>query len=292
MSDVSHQDSRVVALMLFGPGLAPQHDRVMAITKAFWPEAPRLYSAVPEALAPVTGDDVIRCRQQSWVGLLREALLFIRERHPACTHVFSLIEDHCPLRPVDAGRLRRHVDAALAGDFACTSFVTYDWPWQITAPDDRDEQGRVRTWAVRDVFSRDEAVFARVPTDFFRPNQCQPGLWRLDYYLALCDEALARGLDNAWAFEEQRFDGQQPHMVADYPWPSVHHGFMAQGRVNPEAIRVLPRRPAAAADLRAVLVYDYRRARGRWGLLHDVWLSHWLLRLRSALRPLKVLLWG
>lgn len=292
MTQVSHQDARVVALMLFGPRLAPLHARITALTQAFWPDAPRLYCALPAALAPAADDAVIRCRQDGWVALLREALLVIRERHPECTHVFSLIEDHCPLRPVDGGRLRRHVEAALAGDFACTSFVTYDWPWQTTAPDDRDEQGRVRTWAVRDVFSRGDATFARVPPDFFRYNQCQPGLWQLDYYLALCDEALASGQDSAWAFEEASFRLQQPHVVADYPWPSVHHGFMAQGRVNPEAIRTLPRRPVAAADLRAVLVDDYRRACGRWALLKDVWLSHWLMRVKDRLRPLKVMLWG
>src|SRR5262249_54824083 len=38
------------------------------------------------------------------------------------------------------------------------------------------------------------------------------------------------------AFESLSYSKPRQHYVSRYAWPSVHHGFLAQGKVNPEAI--------------------------------------------------------
>ena len=278
-----HPPSSLAVLVLFGPRLAPWHDLIMPSLDTLWSGHPPVFSVLPPGTAVAPGPGVITGSQSGWVALLREALLALRARQPDCRYVFSFIEDHCPLHVVDAVRVARFLDDAMASDRACTSFVTYDWPWDKTAPDDRAADGRTMTWRERAIEDTPAGRVARVPDDFFRYNQCQPSLWNIDYYLSLCDQALAAGIDNPWAFEEAVFPRQAPHFIADYAWPSVHHGFMAQGVINPEAIRVVSRR---VAPLRRRLIAEYLTVRGVWPLLADVWLRPAWQQLRRALRQL------
>ncbi len=37
----------------------------------------------------------------------------------------------------------------------------------------------------------------------------------------------------------------EPHYISQYDWPTVHHGFLAQGKLNPAAIAYLDRKGAA-----------------------------------------------
>ena len=78
----------------------------------------------------------------SWVANLERGLEQLRQRHPEATHVVTLIDDHCPLRPVDSVLLERYCERAAAHSFACVHFVTYEWPWKSTAHE-FDRQGRL-----------------------------------------------------------------------------------------------------------------------------------------------------
>src|SRR5262249_30590393 len=87
---------------------------------------------------------------------------------------------------------------------------------------------------------------------FFRYFQLQPAFWRIDYLIGVCRAAMARGITDPWTFEAMRLDDAEPHYVAAYDWPSVHHGFIAQGKINPAAISFMSRR--AAPELHRQLI--------------------------------------
>ena len=80
---------------------------------------------------------------------------------------------------------------------------------------------------------------ARVPLNFFRYFQLQPSFWDLDYLIEICREALEKQCFDPWSFESFSYAKPRQHYVSRYEWPSVHHGFLAQGKVNPEAIDFL-----------------------------------------------------
>jgi hypothetical protein len=154
-----------------------------------------------------------------------------------------MLEDHCPLRSCDGSRIDRIFDAAIRNELDVVAFPTYSWPWNETDPTEFPD-GLIRTWRRVETTDFDGEQFAVVPLEFFRYFQVQPSLWRFDYLLSACRNATALGISDAWAFEAMRWSGAGRHYVSKYDWPSVHHGFLAQGKLNPEAITYLDRKRA------------------------------------------------
>ncbi len=251
--------TKYAVLILFGPKLSPLRQMIVEVSQASWDGHPSVYAAVPATEDLIPDARVIPCRLTGWVSMLREAIIALKHAQPDIRYVFSYIEDHCPLQRVDHSLLDRFVQLSMAQQFKCVSFVTYPWPWAQTAPNSVDEVGRTMTWKHVDTVEIEGCRFARVPPDFFRYNQCQPSLWDIDYYASLCDKALEQGIDNPWTFEATMFEHQPQHYIADYRWPSVHHGFMAQGAVNPEAIRSIRADSAPTRRLRRYLLKTYLR---------------------------------
>jgi hypothetical protein len=211
----------------------------------------------------------LECANPGWISMLAEALHRLREAEPGLARVVTLLDDHCPLAPCDAPRLDTILRVAEAEALACISFVTYDWPWDHSDPASRDERGRTMTWPRRDVRILQGEAFAVVPMDFFRYNQCQPSVWDLGYLEDLCAQALARGLDDPWSFENELFARQRPHFVSAYRWPTVHHGFLASGRVNPAALFHPGKAGPEVKRLRAFIRGRFIRERGRAALLAE-----------------------
>jgi hypothetical protein len=216
---------------------------VRDLLSEFWKDCPQalfLTDGVSQS-----ADDVLSFPNLAWTDLFQAGIEELRRRWPQTTHVFHMLEDHCPLRVCDSERLARIF--AIAGDGAmdAVSFPTYAWPWNETDstvfPD-----GLVRTWQRKEVIERGGETFAVVPRDFFRYFQVQPTLWRLDYLQVACAHAATAGVNDAWSFEAMRWTGARQHYVSRYEWPTVHHGFLAQGRLNPPAIAYLDRKRAAA----------------------------------------------
>ncbi len=241
--------SSLALLMQFGPKLVPYHGLLLRSLESAWKGHPSIYAALPPASPAPADCRLIVCRRAGWVSMLRESLAYVKQRAGDVRYVFSVIDDHCPLRLCDEGRLDRIIRTAIAGEMKCVVFVTYEWPWAITAERSVDDRGRTMTWNAIDVLEMNGCRFARVPKEFFRYNQCQPGIWEIDYYLSVCDRALELGIDDPWGFESMRLPNQPQHYVSEYAWPSVHHGFMAGGRVNAEAIHYA--RGDSAADASA-----------------------------------------
>lgn len=189
-------------------------------------------------------EDVFSFPGLSWVELFSAGLNRIKLERPLTTHIFHMLEDHCPLRQCDSERLDRIFRMAASHNLDAVSFPTYCWPWSETDstvyPD-----GLVRTWRSIETATLGNELLAIVPHDFFRYFQVQPTLWRLDYLQAVCANAIAQGIADAWTFEAMRWQNAGRHYVSSYNWPTVHHGFLAQGRLNPAAILYLDRERAA-----------------------------------------------
>ena len=189
----------------------------------------------------------------SWTEIFFRGLSEIRLHDSGLTHVFHMLDDHCPLRACDSSTLETYFRIAAERDLATIAFPTYHWPWSEVEnrvyPD-----GLVRTWRKIDIESEHGRRLAVVPRDFFRYFQVQPAIWKLDYLLAACRQALAAGNPDAWSFEALRWPDAAQHYVADYRWPTVHHGFLASGKVNPEAIGFID--GTLAPELRTQLLRD------------------------------------
>ena len=82
----------------------------------------------------------------------------------------------------------------------------------------------------------DGRQLARVPREFGYYNQCQPAIWKLDYYASLLTEAVRRGIVDPWTFERFSLPDQPQHYVSEYTWPSRHCGFRRRGRVYLRAL--------------------------------------------------------
>lgn len=256
------------ALLLVGPGLAPEAGMLAGALQEAWPSMPPLHVVLPAGAAPAPGPGrTLVCSSSGWVRMLAEALDHLRAGNADLGRVFILIDDHCPLSRCDGARLEAIFRIAEAQGLPCVAFVTYDWPWERTEPDSRDERGRTMTWASRDVRTWEGEAFAAVPRDFFRYNQCQPSVWDAAYLRRLCGEALAQGVDDPWSFENELFDGQEAHFVSACRWPTVHHGFLASGRVNPEALGFRGSAGPALRALRAAIRARFVRERGLGALL-------------------------
>jgi len=203
---------------------------------AFWPGHPDIVWVTDRG--EIERGRVLVQPSPHWVTVLRAGLKRLREESPELQKVFVLLDDHCPLRPVDVARVEQVFRAASEHDLAAVCFPTYPWPWDHTS-DVPYADGKIRTWPKIQVVHKSGQRLAVVPEKFFRYFQVQPAFWDLDYLVAVCEEAEAKESLDAWTFEGFDYSAKRPHYVSAYDWPSVHHGFLAHGRANPEAIEAL-----------------------------------------------------
>jgi len=202
---------------------------------------------------PTAHPNTIVFEDSCWTELFLNGLLHVKSLDPKPTHVFHMLEDHCPLRACDDAGVAEYMQTAMNRDFVSVTFPTYGWPWTRTENRDYGD-GLVRTWRKIDIEEIQGRKFAVVPRDFFRYFQVQPALWNLDYLIDACRFALKTGANDAWSFEALRWENAAQHYVADYNWPTVHHGFFTAGKVNPEAISYAD--PEVAGQLRGQLIRD------------------------------------
>jgi len=217
-----------------------------------WPAHAPTY-CLTDGEAKLGRGDTLAYPGASWTQILFNGLCEVKKRNPGLTHMLHVLDDHCPLRPCDETALEGYFELARRNDFATVAFPTYRWPWHETEDKDYPD-GLVRTWRKIETIIANGQKLAVVPRDFFRYFQVQPAFWRIEYLIAVCRHALDEGKHDAWGFEAMRWDGAARHYIADYNWPTVHHGFIASGKVNPEAIGFIDER--VAPELRNQLLRD------------------------------------
>jgi hypothetical protein len=226
-----------------------------AITAAIdrnWPQHPKNYFIADCAVPRIK--DQFSLMDACWTEVLLFGLTQIKEKHPGLTHVFYMIDDHCPLRPCDSEIISAYLEIAQRRGLAAIWFPTFEWPWDETASSIEYPDGLVAGWRTIQIDIMDGRRLAVVPRNFFRYFAVQPACWSLEYLIRACKIALDRGIRDTWAFEELRWEEAAQHYIADYHWPSVHHGFMAAGTINPTAIAYMSR--AHAGELRTQLIRD------------------------------------
>ena len=217
-----------------------------------WPLHPAVYF-ISDCELVGTKQQQVLLRDSCWTEVLLHGLLAVRQNDPKLDYVFLMLDDHCPLRACDTGVISAYLEIARSRDLAVISFPTYEWPWERTECVDYPD-GLVRTWRRIDVEVVSGRRLAVVPRDFFRYFQVQPAFWNIEYLVQACEAALAGGIRDPWTFEAMRLDKAPQHYVADYNWPSVHHGFIASGKINPLAISYMSR--ALAAELHEQLIRE------------------------------------
>jgi hypothetical protein len=219
-------------LVTFHRRVAEYLPSVRSNIAALWPEHPPLRFLIDGGAA---APDVLVENESAFVPLLACGLARLRAELPGASHVLHMLEDHCPLQRCDGEAIERVLREATQRGLAAVSFATYQWPWQTTEQIEHPD-GLVRTWRRIDIATLGPERLAVVPRDFFRYFQLQPTLWRIDYLQRICAEALCLGITDAWNFEAMQLANAEQHYVSTYHWPTVHHGFLMQGRINLEAV--------------------------------------------------------
>jgi len=206
---------------------------VRSAIDVFWPDRPTVRFLSDGGVEQ--GDDVYIEPEPRFVPLLLRGVARVRAEFPAARYLFHMLEDHCPLRTCDAEKISAIAQIARSENLAAVSFPTYFWPWNNTDATEYPD-GLVRTWRRIDTVEMNGEMFARVPKTFFRYFQVQPTLWRIDYLHAVLDAACRAGIFDPWGFEAMRLPQAEQHYIAQYKWPTVHHGFLTGGTINPKAV--------------------------------------------------------
>lgn len=246
----STSEPRIVLMVSTYAKVARFVPLVRQTLEEMWPEHPPLRFLTDGG---IDGADVIVGREREFVPLMAEGLARIREEFPAATHVFHMLEDHCPLRCCDHVRVEATMSAALEHTLAAVAFVTYDWPWDLSHGE-LQRTGAIYGLSKFDVESFSGESIAAVPRTFFRYFQLQPTIWKIDYLIDVLTSAKAQEVTDPWNFEAISYAHAGQHYVSRYRWPTVHNGFMAQGRVNDKAIAFADRQ--VAGPLRHALIRE------------------------------------
>lgn len=190
----------------------------------FWPDRPPMLVVSDGALR---GDDVHIGTSTAFLRLLSEGLTALRARQPEAKFVFVLLEDLCPLAPVDDDRLISAFDVlkAAGGDYLLNHWPTkkhrpwVDENWDLSAS---LSQGRTRLMPMSHAYETYNSLVACI--------------WNIDYLTGLIAAKIAKGTGDPWGFERYAQGHQKQHYVLENAWPTFANGFMIAGRVNERCV--------------------------------------------------------
>lgn len=172
----------------------------------------------------------------SFVALLHAGLERLGARSPVPSHVYLMLEDLCPLWPVDMAYLARLEAAAVGGDLPAVHMLFKPrraWPRRDFAPT-AERIGGVELYRWSDRYVPKNALVAT--------------LWQRAALASLCKRMLDAGVSDPWTFEAAPNPASVAHRVATLRWPTVKHGFLRKGALNPRAVRDLKVRPSPLRD--------------------------------------------
>lgn len=208
----------------------------------FWPGRPRtLYVTDGDA----TGDDVIRAKDVSFLELLSEALSAVRDRYPSAENVFLLLEDLCPLGPVDEAKL------ACAQDLLRSQgkkFLCHVW--------ERKTDGTTYYQYLDgpDSLRNDEISLFQISGSFTHPNSLVAVFWEMDHLEDVIAAKLELDCHDPWAFEVALEDQNEDHFMFSGVWPVYKDGFLIRGKLN---LRAISRRECPDSPLLSQLRIEY-----------------------------------
>jgi hypothetical protein len=252
-----HESAEIVLLVSTHKRAAHFVPAIRTALARSWPNHPCLRFVTDGGAAD---DDVLQASTGIYVPLMLEALSAIRTQFPKATHVLHMLEDHCPLRLCDVARIEQTAKLCLSSALASVSFITYEWPWSAREFE-LVEYGNLYGLPRIDTVMMDGVRLGLIPMTFYRYFQVQPTVWRIDYLAKALTSASAEGIMDPWAFEQFKWDSVEQHYVSEYPWPTVHHGFLVKGSVNVSAFKFADR--STAKDLLRLMRADAEQSMGR-----------------------------
>lgn len=190
----------------------------------FWPGRPRtLFVTDGDAV----GDDVVRGKDCSFLELLSVAVTAAKEKFPSVKNVFLLLEDLCPLGPVDEAKLAR-AQHLLRGEGK--KFLCHIWERKLNGRafyDYLDGPGSLRDGEV--------SLFDMTDT-FAHPNSLVASFWEIGHLEDVIAAKRTLELHDPWSFELPLADQTEKHFMFSGAWPVIKDGFFVQGRLNTKAI--------------------------------------------------------
>lgn len=217
------QDDTILLVMTY----SKLHRYIPAIREnldLFWPGRPQTVYASD---APLEGDDVIVQSEGTFLDVLEASIEQIRARFAWAKHVFILLEDICPLGPVEEDRLARaqallraksgkHMNHRWATKCGLhLKYLCVDNPIKMVAED---------------------VVVMSIPHWQHYHNQIPASFWELDHLQDIVAQKRELGYLDPWSFELPAHPVKEDHFVFDGIWPTVPDGFLTKGGINGTAL--------------------------------------------------------
>lgn len=185
----------------------------------FWPGRPKtLFVTDGEA----RGEDVVCFKEGSFVELLNATVQHVIEHQSWAKHVFVLLDDLCPLAPVDEAALadiqhqfRQHGGHALSHVWSSNAGPWYKGQWDHT---DRVQVGNLS--------------MREVPKDCVFYNCLVACVWDVDHLADVIEQKLNAGIKDPWGFEQPLSDDAPKHFLVPDIWPTRPDGILRRGQLN------------------------------------------------------------
>lgn len=208
----------------------PYVDLCVDILGQFWPGHPEL--VVCSDRGNFVYANKVVTPGATWTGVLAGGLRGLQDsgRVGERDQVLLLLEDHVPSGPVPTSvieRLLPFLDARRAGYVNLSGHGA-------SAP-----AGKVEGCDIHVL-------------DMYHFSSLHPAIWTVAHLARTLDYARENGLESPWQFECIRLPGSEHLTTQGVLWPSVHGGFLWQGRVNVPALRSM--KQGAQKALRTMLL--------------------------------------
>lgn len=190
----------------------------------FWPLRPPMVVVTD---GDARGEDVYVGSSKQFLCLLEEGLGELRRRFPQAKYAFVLLEDLCPLAPVDDQRLTAAFEVMKlhGGDYLLNHWPTkkhrpwIDENWDLSAS---LSEGRTRLMPMSHSYETYNSLVACI--------------WKIEYLEQLLKLKISQGTHDPWGFERYTAGAQTQHYVLENAWPTFANGFMMAGEVNARCV--------------------------------------------------------
>ncbi len=218
----------------------------------FWPGRPR-------TIVVTDGDwddsEVIRRPGLSFVELLEAAVAEVRHRVPSARHVFLMLEDLCPLAPVDEVVVAQAQDLLRSHD---KKFMAMIWPCPKGGP------LRYGEWEENGVLKEGPVRLVKFPQHCEFKNSLVSATWEIQHLEDVIADKRAKGISNPWEFETPAEGDDEDHYMFEGIWPTWKDGFSARGKINGRLVtrQHLPNSPLLSQLRRQYCGFDSYIAAG------------------------------
>ena len=184
----------------------------------------RMWPGHPECFVATDGDldapNTLRFPGRSFVEILGDAARRIKQDRPDTRFVFLMLEDLCPLGPVNTPMIEAAVTKARTQGL---KYVLFPWHGDFTWTYDR---------TAGPTFFGPDMELVPMRRDWEAPNSLVAALWDIDHLIWMAEQKLEAGIHDPWRFEFELPGNPHVHYIQVNGWPTVCDGFMVRGKLN------------------------------------------------------------